>query len=159
VSTSRSAKYERKMMPCESRMTSSGFRSPSAPACSPGPVAVGVAGREAGGRAEARRGRGAADGSVVTDASVSRPPREATTRVRHRSVECAPMPQFRSLPVLAVRRMLGNWRLLSSVVVGTLVASAILAATAIYADAIRDLGLQYALRQQSPAALDVSLLT
>ena len=69
------------------------------------------------------------------------------------------MTRFRSLPVLAVRRMLGNWRLLSSVVVGTLVAAAILSATAIYADAIRDLGLQYALRQQSPAALDVTVFT
>ena len=69
------------------------------------------------------------------------------------------MTSYRALPVLAIRRMLGNWRLLSSVVVGTLVAAAILSATAIYADAIRDLGLQYALRQQSPAALDVSILT
>lgn len=69
------------------------------------------------------------------------------------------MTSYRALPVLAVRRMLGNWRLLSSVVVGTLVAAAILSATAIYADAIRDLGLQHALRQQSPAALDVSILT
>ncbi len=69
------------------------------------------------------------------------------------------MTRFRSLPVLAVRRMLGNWRLLSSVAIGTVVAAAILSATAIYADAIRDLGLQYALRQQSPAALDVSIIT
>ena len=68
------------------------------------------------------------------------------------------MTRFRSLPVLAVRRMLGNWRLLSSVVVGTIVAAAILSATAIYADAIRDLGLQYALRQQSTAALDVTVV-
>ncbi len=69
------------------------------------------------------------------------------------------MTRFRSLPVLAVRRMLGNWRLLSSVVVGTLVAAAILSATAVYADAIRDLGLQYALRQRTAAALDVSVIT
>ncbi|MFA7248390.1 MAG: FtsX-like permease family protein [Dehalococcoidia bacterium] len=69
------------------------------------------------------------------------------------------MTTFRSLPVLAVRRMLGNWRLLSSVVVGTVVAAAILSATAIYADAIRDLGLRYALREQPPAALDVSVVT
>ena len=69
------------------------------------------------------------------------------------------MTRFRSLPVLAVRRMLGNWRLLSSVVVGTVVAAAILSATAIYADAIRDLGLQHALRQQPAAALDVSVRT
>ncbi|MGE3857556.1 MAG: FtsX-like permease family protein, partial [Dehalococcoidia bacterium] len=69
------------------------------------------------------------------------------------------MTRFRSLPVLAVRRMLGNWRLLSSVVIGTVVAAAILSATAIYADAIRDLGLQHALRQVSPAELDLSIVT
>ena len=55
--------------------------------------------------------------------------------------------------------MLGNWRLLSSVVVGTVVAAAILSATAIYADAIRDLGLRYALRQHAAAALDVTVTT
>ena len=69
------------------------------------------------------------------------------------------MTRFRSLPVLALRRMLGNWRLLSSVVVGTVVAAAILSATAIYADAIRDLGLRYALRQHAAAALDVTVTT
>ena len=53
--------------------------------------------------------------------------------------------RFRSLPVIAVRRMLGNWRLLTSVAIGTVVASTIIASTAIYADAIRDLGLDYAL--------------
>ena len=67
------------------------------------------------------------------------------------------MIRYRSLPVLAIRRMLGNWRLLSSVVVGTLIAAAILSATAIFADAIRDLGLQYALRQHPAAALDVTI--
>ncbi|MEX2446868.1 MAG: ABC transporter permease [Dehalococcoidia bacterium] len=68
------------------------------------------------------------------------------------------MIRYRSLPVLAVRRMLGNWRLLSSVAVGTLVAAAILSATAVYADAIRDLGLRYALAAERPADLDVSVL-
>ncbi len=51
--------------------------------------------------------------------------------------------------------MAGNWRLLSSVVVGTLIASAILSTTAIYADAIRDLGLQHALQQEPASSLDV----
>jgi hypothetical protein len=62
---------------------------------------------------------------------------------------------FRSLPVLAVRRIIGNWRLLSSVVVGTLVAGAVLASTVIYADAIRDLGLEFALEQEIAESLDV----
>ena len=53
--------------------------------------------------------------------------------------------------------MLGNWRLLVSVVVGTLVAGAILSSTVIYADAIRDLGLDHALEQESPHDLDLRI--
>ena len=68
------------------------------------------------------------------------------------------MIRLRSLPLLAVRRMRRNWKLLSSVVTGTLVAAAILAATAIYSDAIRDLGLQHSLDQQDLRALDVRVL-
>ena len=65
------------------------------------------------------------------------------------------MLRFRSLPVIAVRRMLGNWRLLSSVVVGTLVAAAVLSSTAVYSDAIRDLGLDFALTTGDRSELDV----
>ncbi|MCY3655909.1 MAG: ABC transporter permease [Chloroflexi bacterium] len=65
------------------------------------------------------------------------------------------MRQFRSLPVIVLRRMLGNWRLLVSVVIGTLIAGAILASTVIYADAIRDLGLEHALEAESVHDLDV----
>ena len=65
------------------------------------------------------------------------------------------MLRYRSLPRLAIRRMSRNWRLLLSIVVGTMVAAAILSATAVYADAIRDLGLRYALDQHDPKALDV----
>jgi hypothetical protein len=68
------------------------------------------------------------------------------------------MRRYRSLPLLAVRRMSRNWRLLLSVVAGTLVAAAILSATAVYADAIRDLGLRYAIGQRDPRTLDVSVL-
>ncbi len=67
------------------------------------------------------------------------------------------MARFRSLPVIAVRRMRGNWRLLLSVVIGTVVASAVLSSTAIYADAIRDLGLDFAIAQETPADLDVGV--
>ncbi|MCY4616603.1 MAG: hypothetical protein OXC71_09470, partial [Chloroflexi bacterium] len=62
---------------------------------------------------------------------------------------------FRSLPVIVIRRMLGNWRLLTSVIIGTLIAGAILASTVIYADAIRDLGLAHALEAESEHDLDV----
>ena len=68
------------------------------------------------------------------------------------------MVRFRSLPVIAVRRMLGNWRLLTSVVVGTVIAAAVLSSTTVYADAIRDLGLDFAFRQHSPASLDVQVV-
>ncbi len=62
----------------------------------------------------------------------------------------------RSLLLIAVRRMLANWRLELSVIVGALVASALISATAIYADAIRDLGLQFALSSADRQSLDVS---
>ncbi len=68
------------------------------------------------------------------------------------------MIHFRSLPVIAIRRMLGNWRLLTSVIIGTIVAAATLSSTAIYSDAIRDLGLDFALEQQPVADLDVKVL-
>lgn len=68
------------------------------------------------------------------------------------------MIHFRSLPVIALRRMAGNWRLLLSVVIGTIVAAATLSATAIYSDAIRDLGLDFALEQQATSDLDLKIL-
>lgn len=64
---------------------------------------------------------------------------------------------FRSLPILAIRRMRGNWRLLSSVVVGTIVAATVLSSTAIYADAIRDLGLDFAFEASEREELDVRI--
>ena len=68
------------------------------------------------------------------------------------------MLHYRSLPLMAVRRMRGNWRLLTSVAVGTVVAAAVLSSTAIYADAIRDLGLDFALSQERPADLELDVL-
>ncbi len=53
--------------------------------------------------------------------------------------------------------MAGNWRLLSSVVLGTMIAGAVLSATVIYSDAIRDLGLDFALERRDPTKLDVSV--
>ena len=67
------------------------------------------------------------------------------------------MTRYRSLPILAIRRMAGNWRLLSSVVLGTMIAGAILSATVIYADAIRDLGLKFAIQQLDPTELDLKV--
>ena len=63
--------------------------------------------------------------------------------------------RYRSLPLIAIRRMAGNWRLLVSVAIGTVVAAAILSSTALYSEAIRDLGLDFALEHHDRAALDV----
>ncbi|MDA1010406.1 MAG: hypothetical protein O2888_02910, partial [Chloroflexi bacterium] len=65
------------------------------------------------------------------------------------------MVPVRALPHLAVRRMRRNCRLLSSVATGTLVAAAILSTTAIYADAIRDLGLAHAVAAADARDLDI----
>ena len=63
-----------------------------------------------------------------------------------------------SLLNLVLRRSLGHWKLLTVVAVGVVVAAALTAATAIYSDAIRDLGLSYALRQTARLDLDVQVL-
>tara|TARA_B100000029_G_scaffold437194_1_gene452228 strand:+ start:6444 stop:9842 length:3399 start_codon:yes stop_codon:yes gene_type:complete len=65
------------------------------------------------------------------------------------------MKKYRSLPILVFLRIQGNWKLLSSVLIGTIIAGAILSSTAIYAEAIKDLGLKYALQQKEPTALDI----
>src|SRR5438477_12257056 len=51
---------------------------------------------------------------------------------------------------LVVRRVPANARLLAAVLVGAVLASALLATTSIYTDAIRSLGLVYAIRQAGP---------
>jgi len=67
------------------------------------------------------------------------------------------MKKYRSLPILVFLRIQGNWKLLSSVLIGTIIAGAILSSTAIYAEAIKDLGLKYALKQKEPTALDIHI--
>jgi len=56
---------------------------------------------------------------------------------------------FSVLPIV-FRRVSANIRLLTAVVVGAVLASALMSTTSIYTDAIRDLGLSYALRQSGP---------
>ncbi len=60
---------------------------------------------------------------------------------------------------LVLRRALGNWRLLAVVTAGVVFAAALTASTAIYADAIRDLGLSHALRGQTQLDLDTIVTT
>ena len=56
---------------------------------------------------------------------------------------------------IVVRRSLANWKLLSSIVVGVVVAVAILSSTPLYSNALNDLGLKHALAQQQAPMLDL----
>ena len=56
---------------------------------------------------------------------------------------------------MVARRSLANWRLLSSVVIGVVLASTIMAGTVIYFDSLRDLALESALEQRDPIDMDV----
>ena len=58
---------------------------------------------------------------------------------------------------LVIRRSLSNWRLLSSVVIGVLLASSLMAGTVIYFDALRETALKNTLAQASPTDLDIVL--
>ncbi len=58
---------------------------------------------------------------------------------------------------IVLQRSMGNRRLLLTVAAGTVIAAALAAAVAIYTDAVRDLGLSYALRTKPPVALDVQV--
>jgi ABC-type antimicrobial peptide transport system permease subunit len=55
---------------------------------------------------------------------------------------------FLSVLPVVVRRVSANFRLLLAVVIGAVLASAIMSTTAIYTDAIRDLGLSFAIRER-----------
>ena len=56
---------------------------------------------------------------------------------------------------MALKRSLANWRLLSSVVVGVVLASAIMAGTVIFFDSLRDIALDAALADREPLDLDI----
>ena len=58
---------------------------------------------------------------------------------------------------MVVKRSLAHWRLLSSVVLGVLVASAIMAGTVVYFDSLRELALKRSLAEQSRSDLDLVL--
>ena len=60
---------------------------------------------------------------------------------------------------MVVKRSLTHWRLLSAVVVGVVLASAIMAGTVIYFDTLRELALQNALSQHSDRDLDILVKT
>ena len=56
---------------------------------------------------------------------------------------------------MVIKRSLANWRLLSSVVVGVLLASAIMAGTVIYFESLRDLALVGELSKHKAEDLDI----
>ncbi len=58
---------------------------------------------------------------------------------------------------LVVKRSLANWRLLSSVVLGVLLASAIMASTVIYFEALRELALKRTLAQHTDSELNITV--
>ena len=58
---------------------------------------------------------------------------------------------------LVIRRSLSNWRLLSSVVIGVLLAASLMSGTVIYFDALRETALESTLAQASPTDLDIVL--
>ncbi len=60
---------------------------------------------------------------------------------------------------MVARRSLANWRLLSSVVIGVVLASTIMAGTVIYFDSLRDLALESALSRYDPVDLDIIVKT
>ena len=56
---------------------------------------------------------------------------------------------------LVARRALAHWRLLSSVIVGVLMASAIMAGTVVYFEALRELALKNSLDRLTPSEIDI----
>ena len=60
---------------------------------------------------------------------------------------------------MVARRSLANWKLLSSVVVGVVLASTIMAGTVIYFDSLRNLALEAELERRDPLDLDILMKT
>ena len=64
---------------------------------------------------------------------------------------------FFSVIPIVMRRVAANARLLLAVVIGAVLAAAIMSTTAIYTDAIRDLGLTYAINQRHPDEINLTI--
>ncbi|MBI4298992.1 MAG: ABC transporter permease [Chloroflexi bacterium] len=65
------------------------------------------------------------------------------------------MTSFLTIWQMVVKRSLSHWKLLSAVVVGVVLAVAIMASTVIYFDTLREMALRYALSQRSSKELDI----
>jgi ABC-type multidrug transport system fused ATPase/permease subunit len=64
---------------------------------------------------------------------------------------------FLSVIPVVMRRVAANGRLLTAVVIGAVLAAALMAITSIYTDAIRDLGLDHAMREQGPDRINLNI--
>jgi ABC-type lipoprotein release transport system permease subunit len=67
------------------------------------------------------------------------------------------MSAFFSAFLLVLRRSLANWKLLSSIVVGVLVAVTLVSSTPLFSNALSDLGLLHALNKQQIELLDLNM--
>jgi ABC-type lipoprotein release transport system permease subunit len=65
------------------------------------------------------------------------------------------MSLFLSAWQIVIRRILANWRLLSTVLVGVIIAVALLSSAPLYSNAINDLGLKHSLDEQQIELLDL----
>ena len=65
------------------------------------------------------------------------------------------MGSFLGVIPIVVRRVRANARLLAAVVIGAVLAAALMSTTSIYTDAIRDLGLSYAIRERGPDKINI----
>ena len=62
---------------------------------------------------------------------------------------------MRSTIQLMLKRTIANWRLLSAVIIGSILAGTIMSATVVYFESLRDIALQKELHDQNPADLDI----
>ena len=69
------------------------------------------------------------------------------------------MARFLAILRLVFSRSMGNRRLLATVMVGVVLSAALMSSVAIYSDAIRDLGLKFALEGENPRDLDIEILS
>ncbi len=68
------------------------------------------------------------------------------------------LPGFLNLWPFAMRRALARWRLLVPLAVGSVLAVALMSSTFIYGDAVRQLGLDFAIDERTPSELDIDLI-
>ncbi len=64
-------------------------------------------------------------------------------------------PEMQSNVQLMLKRTIANWRLLSAVIIGSVLAGTIMAATVVYFESLRDIALQKELADEIPSDLDI----